>query len=206
VICVKDSDLTDNLEPDKKTRRSSTRGSVENSAEPRFVTIGRITKPHGVHGEVRVMPLTDSPERFNWLKFVYIGEIDPRRVAVLSARGHHDFVLLRLEGYQTREAVEQLRNQFLQVPEDEAIPLEEGEYYLFQAIGLQAVTENGEELGRVTEILETGANNVFVIVGASGDLLIPDIPDVIREVDIENGRLVVRPIPGLIDGFEIAPD
>ncbi|MFO7662709.1 MAG: ribosome maturation factor RimM [Chloroflexota bacterium] len=170
------------------------------------MTIGRVTKPHGVHGEVRVMPLTDSPERFNWLKFVYIGESNPRRVAVLSARGHHDFVLLRLEGYQTRDAVEELRNQFLQVPEDEAIPLEEGEYYLFQAIGLQAVTESGEELGRVTEILETGANNVFVIAGASGDLLIPDIPDVIREVDVENGRLVVRPIPGLIDGFEITPD
>jgi 16S rRNA processing protein RimM len=206
VICVEDTDLTNDLETGNKIRHPSTRGSVEKSAEPRFVTIGRVTKPHGVHGEVRVIPLTDLPKRFTWLKHVYVGETQPRRVAVLGARSHQDFVLLRLDGYVTRESAEELRNQILQVPEEEAIPLEEGEYYLFQAIGLQAITENGDRLGRVTEILETGANNVFVIAGDSHDYLIPDIPEAIREVDIENGRLIVRLMPGLIEGFDTGQD
>lgn len=174
-------------------------GSADSSAEPRFLAVGRVIKPHGVAGEVRVELMTDRPERFGWLEAIYVGEHNPRRVGVISARRHGDYVLLRLDGYPTRTEAELLRNELLQVPEAEAIPLEEGEYFLHQLLGLEVVTESGRSLGRLTSVLETGANNVFVIDGAGGELLVPDIPDVVREVDVAGGRIVIRPLPGLLD-------
>ena len=187
----------DQLPPSEQaTRRQG--GSADVSAEPRFLAIGRIIKPHGVNGEVRVAPMTDRPERFGWLEAIYIGERNPRRVGVVGFRRHGEFVLLKLDGYPTRTEAELLRNELLQVPEDEAIPLEEGEYFLHQLLGLEAVTESGRNLGRLTDVLETGANNVFVITGPQGELLVPDIPDVVREVDVAGGRVVIRPLPGLL--------
>ena len=174
-------------------------GSAEDSAEPRFLAVGRVIKPHGVHGEVRVEPMTDQPERFGWLESIYVGERNPRRVGVEGVRFHQGFVLLKLAGYPTRTEAEALRNELLQVREEDAIPLEEGEYFLHQLIGLEAITESGRGLGRVTEVLETGANNVFVIDGPAGQILVPDIPDVVLEVDVAAGRLVIRPMPGLLD-------
>lgn len=173
-------------------------GSADHSAEPRFLAIGRVIKPHGVLGEVRVELMTDVPQRFGWLKTIYVGERDPRPVAVESVRYHQEFVLLKLAGYPTRTEAEALRNELLQVPEEEAIPLEEGEYFLHQLLGLEVLTEAGQSLGRLTDILETGANNVFVVSGGGGEHLIPDIPDVVREVDVDGGRIIIRPLPGLL--------
>lgn len=190
-----DSPLTDRS-------RQPERGSADDSAEPRFLAVGRVTKPHGVHGEVRVELLTDRPERFGWLEAIYVGERDPRRVGVVSARQHGAFVLLKLDGYSTRTEAELLRNELLQVPEDEAIPLEEGEYFLHQLLGLAVVTEDGRDLGRLTSVLETGANNVFVIQGLQGEVLVPDIPDVVMAVDIDGGRIIIRPLPGLLPDDE----
>lgn len=185
--------------PNKKTVQSTSRGSVDQSAEPHFLAVGRIVRPHGVHGEVRVELLTDNPERFEWLDAVYVGEKSPRLVEIESVRYHQNAVLLKLVGYPSRTEAEALRGELLQVPESEAVPLEEGEYFLYQLIGVEVETEEGINLGRLTEILETGANNVFVIEGQKGQLLIPDIPDVVKLVDIENNRLVIHALPGLIE-------
>lgn len=188
--------------PKPGSTQLSNRGSVEESAEPRFLAVGRIAKPHGVLGEVRVELMTDHPERFEWLDAIYVGEKNPRRVPIVSVRYHQDVVLLKLDGYPTRTEAELLRGELLQVPESEAVPLEDDEYFLYQLIGIEVFTEQGRHLGQLTEILETGANNVFVIDDESHQHLIPDIPDVIREVDIENRRLVIHPMPGLIAGLE----
>lgn len=194
--------LADSSQPDKKPGRTSARGSVDPSAEPRFLAVGRISRPHGVRGEVRVELLTDTPERFEWLDAVYVGEVNPRRVAIDTVRYHQGIVLLRLAGYPTRTEAEQLRGELLQIPEAEAVPLEEGEYYLFQLEGLDVYTVGGTLIGRLTQVMETGANNVFVVDGPTGQHLLPDIPDVIKEIDIEGGRIVIQPLPGLIDGID----
>lgn len=172
-------------------------GSADSSAEPSFLVIGVIGKPHGVRGEVRVIPESDQPERFTWLEFVYLGEEEPQPVAVEGARIHHDVVLLKLAGYDDRDAAESLRGRWLQVPEDEAIPLEEGEYFLYQIQGLAVVTDEGEELGELVEVIETGANNVFIVQGEQGQLLLPDIDEVILNINFEIGRITVHLIPGL---------
>lgn len=173
-------------------------GSVAQATEPSFLTIGQVSKPHGVHGEVRVVLHTDVPERFTWLKEVYVGQNPARLVAVEGARLHQGIVLLKLAGYDGREAAETLRGAWLQVPEAEAIPLEEGEYFLYQLEGLHVIADTGESLGILLEVLETGANNVFRVEGPRGEVLLPDTREVILDIDFDNGRVLVHLLPGLL--------
>ncbi len=168
---------------------------VEDATE--FIVIGEITKPHGVRGEVRVKPHTDEPERFTWLEQVYLGEHTQRLMDVETARLHQGMILLKLTAVNDRAAAEALRGEWLMVTEAEALPLEEGEYFLFQLEGLSVQTVEGETLGVLTQVLETGANNVFVVRGDEGEILLPDIADVVQEIDFENGRMLVNLLPGL---------
>lgn len=163
-----------------------------------YIVIGVITKPHGVRGEMRVKPHTDEPKRFTWLEQVFIGANNPQPMAVEKARVHQDMVLLKLTAVSTREEAEALRGEWLMVPEAEALPLEDGEYFLFQLEGLTVITTDGDTLGTLTSIIETGANNVFVVKGEKGELLLPDIDDVVQEIDFDNGRMLVTLLPGLI--------
>lgn len=162
-----------------------------------FIVIGQITKPHGVRGEVKVKPHTDEPKRFTWLEQVYVGESSPRLMAVEKARVSQSAVLLKLTAVNDRTAAEALRGEWLMVPEEEAIPLEADEYYLFQLEGLAVSTVEGELLGTLISVIETGANHVFVVQGEQGELLLPDIEEVVREIDFENGRMIVNLLPGL---------
>jgi 16S rRNA processing protein RimM len=173
------------------------RGSEGKSIEPRFLVIGQIGKAHGVRGEVRVTPHTDLPERFTWLETIYVGEPDPQPLRVESARLHKNFILLKLAGYDSREQVERLRGQWLQVPEEEAIPLEEGEYFLYQLIGLQLFQDTGLFLGELVDIIETAANNVFVVQTETQQLLLPDTEEVVLAIDFEDNRMTVHLLPGL---------
>ena len=174
------------------------RGSADSSAEPRFLVIGRITKPHGVKGEVRVEIHTELPERFTWLDQVYLGKDEPRPVSVESVRFHRGQALLKIDGYNSRQDAAELRSMWLQVPYDEGIPLEEGEYYLFEAVGLAVYTDEGDYLGKVTEVIETRANNVFAVQGPQGEILLPEIAEVIQEIDFDSRRVTVHLLPGLI--------
>lgn len=174
--------------------------SVPNSDRPSgadFLVIGRVLGPHGVRGAVKVEIITDFPERFRRLRWVYVGD-EHTRVAVKSARRAHASVILQLAGYTSPEEAGRLRGQYLSIPASEAVPLPEGRYYWHQIVGLAVETVQGEQLGRVTEILETGANDVYLVRGDRGELLIPAIADVIKEVDLSAGRLIVAPLPGLL--------
>jgi 16S rRNA processing protein RimM len=171
---------------------------VSETAEPRFLVIGRVGKPHGVRGEIRVEIISDLPERFSWLDEVYLGQPNPKPFIVERVRFHKNSVLLKLKGCDNRDAASLLRSQLVQIPESLGIPLEEGEYYLYQLIGLSVHEEDGNCLGLVAEVLETKANNVFVVQGSAGEILLPDIEEVIRDIDFEEGKISVRLLPGLI--------
>ncbi len=174
------------------------RGSAESAAEPRFLVIGRILKPHGVRGEVRVELHTDLPERFEWLDMVYVGKTSPRQIGVEGVRYHKSWALLKLEGYDDREAAASLRSEWLQVPEELGIPLEDGEYFLFQLIGLDVRTDSGRHLGQISEVLETKANNVFIVRGPHGEVLIPDIDEIVLKIDFEAQEMLIHPLDGLL--------
>jgi 16S rRNA processing protein RimM len=182
---------------EESKRRGSGRGI--NSTEPRFVAIGRIVQPHGVRGEVSVEVLTDFPERFDTIEVVYLGsasEAEARQVK--TSRWHQDRVLLSFEGCEDRTAAEELRGLLVQIPAEEVMPLPEGEYYAHDLIGLDVLTVEGETLGRVNDILFTGANEVYVVVGPRGQILLPAITDVVERVDLSAGQIVVRLMDGLV--------
>lgn len=191
----------------KKQRRSSRRelrqrGEGAGAGEPRFLVIGQVARPHGVRGEVRVEIHTELPERFMWLEEVHMSrrsdDPDPRVVPIESVRFHQGFALLKLSGYDDRGDVEALRGAWLLVPGEEALPLEEGEHYHYQLEGLEVYTDEEEYLGELKEILETGANDVFIVQGPRGEVLLPNIPDVIQALDIEARRMTVHLLEGLI--------
>jgi len=162
-----------------------------------FLAIGRILRPWGVQGEVKVEILTDFPERFRLLRTVYLGQ-GRQPYTLERARRHGHQMVLKFKECRSRLAAEALRDQLVQIPVEEAMPLEEGEYYEHQIIGLDVVTREGEKLGRVTEVLFTGANEVYVVHGRGREILLPAIEDVILEIDLTGGRMVVALLEGLL--------
>ena len=171
--------------------------------EPRFLAVGRVSRPHGVRGELRVVLLTDYPGRLGQHAYFYLASPDSpemvRRYPVEKLRRHKEVLLLKLGGCDDRTGAEELRGQLVQIPTEEAVPLEEGEYYDFQLIGVKVEAESGETLGQVVEVLKTGANDVYIVRGSWGEVLLPAVKDVVLKLDIEARQMVVNLLPGLLE-------
>ena len=180
-----------------KSTKNQNAGSPK-SGEPVFLAVGRFGKPHGIHGEISMQVYTDFPERLTPGPLVYIGpERRPQRLQ--SVRWHGNRLLIKFADYADREAVGELRNQWVLVPAEDSPPLPEGEYYHHELIGLEVRSAAGEVYGQITEILQTGANDVFIIRPAGGkELLIPWTDEVIQDVDLSAGVVTIQMLPGLI--------
>lgn len=161
--------------------------------------VGRVVGTHGVRGGLRVSLLSDFPTAFRKRKRLLIGD-ELREVDVVSARGHGEMAIVQLRGVDTIEAAQALRGQLLHVPVEEVARPRRGQYFWHEIEGLRVETEDGRELGTIREILRTGANDVYVVTGALGEVLVPAIDDVVRKIDVAGGRVVVRPLPGLLPG------
>lgn len=147
--------------------------------------------------------LTDYPERIVTLDYVFVGSgpEDPhvRRFDVQHMRMHQSYGLLKFKQVKTRNDAELLRALFVMVSHEQAVPLEDDEVYLYQIIGLEVQTTDGIVLGRVSDVLETGANDVYVVSSPErGEILLPVIPTTILETDIERGVITVQIPEGLI--------
>jgi 16S rRNA processing protein RimM len=164
---------------------------------PRWVAVGRITRTHGVKGEVAVLPLSDVGSRFEAGSTLFLEEREDRPLTVMASRPHQQRLLVAFRGVQDRTSAEALRGRYLFVPASSAPHLPEGEYWAHDLVGCDVLTEDGRSLGRIREILHTQANDVWVAEGAAGEVLIPALKDVVREVDVAGRRVVVREIPGL---------
>jgi 16S rRNA processing protein RimM len=170
------------------------------SYEPRFIVVGRILRPHGVRGEVVVEVVTDFPQRFDSLEVAYVGDaVHARAHRVTKKRWHKGRVLMAFEGYPDRDSVETLRDLLVQVPVEEAMPLPEGEYYPYQLAGINVITEDGEHLGTISDVLFTNANDVYVVSGPRGQILLPAIRQVITQIDLPGRRVIVKLMPGLVE-------
>jgi 16S rRNA processing protein RimM len=161
--------------------------------EPEYVLIGKLQRAHGVTGEIVLGVTTDFPERIKRGKVIYLGaDHSPRKIS--GARPFHNNVLITMEGIRNREEAAELTNLEVFVRVDELPALSEGQYYHHQLVGLKAVLENGEEIGTVTEIMETGANDVYVVTDKAGkEILLPAIDSVIIRVDLSEKQMVVKP-------------
>jgi 16S rRNA processing protein RimM len=168
-----------------------------NSGEPEFLAVGKLRRPHGVHGEILMEVLTDFPERLKPAVKLYIGD-EHRPLSLAKCRTSGNGMLVSFDGYDTPEKAGELRNLLVYVLAADRPPLPEGEYYQHQLIGLRVVTEDEEILGTLTEILETGANNVYVVRPPTGpEVLLPAIESVVREVNLERKEMRVHLLPGL---------
>jgi 16S rRNA processing protein RimM len=171
------------------------------AAEPRggFTAVGRVVKPHGIRGEVRVQAFNPSGQNIQAGRFVFVaGE----RHKVLRARPDRGGWILQLSRLATRDTAEAARGQLLEVPDVDVTRDDPESYFVHELIGLRVVTSGGIEVGRITDVLQPGANDVYVVSGRGGEVLVPAIDDVVRSVDVGAGEVVITPLSEWLDESE----
>jgi len=161
-----------------------------------YIVIGEVTGIHGQKGALRVRVLTEFPERFKRGARFYI---EGRPCTVVSAKPPGENVIITLAGVDTAEAAAKLRGKHLEIPEGERKTLPPGRYYHHDIIGLEVFTGTGESLGKVSEILSTGSNDIYVVRGNNREVLIPAVKDVIKEIDLARKCITIEAIEGLLN-------
>ena len=162
--------------------------------------VGRIVNTFGIKGMVKVMPFTDDIRRFDKLDKVYIEKNKSKKeYKIEEVKYHKNMVLIKFEGIDKIEQAEELRNSYLTVSRDSVEELEEGRYYIVDLLGLDVYTDEQVLLGTLDDIFNTGSNDIYVVKNKEGkQILLPAIEDVIKQVDLENKKIIVHLLPGLV--------
>ena len=182
-----------------------------------MLRVGVISQTHGIKGEVKVYPTTDDPTRFEVLENVYLrqvpqgmrGKVNDELVhlKIKGVKYFKQFVILKFDGIDNINDVEKYKGYELYVTREDAVPLEEGEYYIADLIGLKVIDEEEKETGVLKDVLQTGANDVYVVKGnmdyGNKEILIPVIKDCILNVDLENKVVKVHLLKGLVDYYQM---
>ena len=167
----------------------------------KMLRVGVISSTHGVRGEVKVFPTTDDATRFKTLKQVLL-DTGKETIAleIENVKFFKNMVILKFKGYDNINDIEKYKSKDLLIPREEAVELEEDEYFIADLIGLTVVDESGSELGVLKDVLETGANDVYIVQMKSGqELMLPAIYDCILDVDLEGSKMTVHVLDGLMD-------
>ena len=164
-----------------------------------FFEIGQIVNTFGVKGMVKVYPYTENVKRFEELKKVsLINKNSKKEYEIEDVKYHKNMVLVKFKGVDSLEEAENLRNFYVEIERKDASPLEEGSYYIADLIGLNVYTDEGEKLGILEDIFNTGSNDVYVVKDLNGkQILLPGIEDVIKEIDLKEGKILVHMLKGL---------
>ena len=167
------------------------RRAIKTDPDPGYVAVGRVLAPFGLKGELKVQSLTDNEDRFAPKSKLWA---DQQPVTVAKSRSAGGHLYLTLKGYSDRSTVDRFRGALLQVPESMLPDLPEGEYYRYQLLGLTVVDREHSTIGKLEEVIETGANDVYRVRTEDGtDVLLPALNDVIIAIDLEARRMVVDP-------------
>jgi len=159
--------------------------------------VGRVLRPHALRGEIRVLAYSASGRNLQRGRPVYL--MGERRI-IERARPDHEGWILKLSGIGHRNDVETLRGELLEAADNDVLRDDDESYFLHELIGLRVViSATGEELGRVAEVLQPGANDVYVVRGEKGESLIPAIAQVIERIDVSGGEISITPLPGMLD-------
>ncbi len=166
-----------------------------------FLRVGVISTTHGVRGEVKVYPTTDDPQRFCELQKVLLDTgKEHKELEIAGVKFFKNQVILKFKGYDNINEVEQYKGMDLLVSREDAVPLEENENFIVDLIDMDVVTDEGERLGTLTDVLKTGANDVYVVeTPEKKEILLPAIKDCILHVDVEGKRMQVHVLEGLLD-------
>ena len=165
-----------------------------------LLQVGVITQPHGVRGEVKVFPTTDDPVRFKKLKKVILDTGKEKlNLEVEHVKFFKQFVIVKFKEFDNINNIERYTRCPLLVTRENAVPLEEDEYFVADMIGMKVITEDGTEFGTLSDVMETGANDVYVIDSKEhGEVLMPAIKECVLNVDMESGIITVHLMSGLI--------
>jgi 16S rRNA processing protein RimM len=167
-----------------------------------YITIGKIVNTQGNKGCVRVLPLTDFPERFYKMEQVIVFSGAKRsKYQIERAYPHKKYIILKFKKVNEMNTAANLKGALLQVTKNQLVSLPPDTFYVFELINLEVYTTGGEYLGKVQDVLKTGANDVYVVEAQNinRSILIPALKQVVKEVDLKNKRLVVKPLPGLFN-------
>ena len=161
--------------------------------------VGVITSTHGIRGEVKVFPTTDDAQRFLDLKTVYLDTgKEELELEIEKVKFFKNLVIIKFKNYDNINDIEKYKKCPILVTREDAVELEENEYFIADLIGLDAVSDEGENLGKISDVLQTGANDVYVIKNKGvKDILVPAIEQCVREVNLEENRIVIHLLPGL---------
>jgi 16S rRNA processing protein RimM len=173
-------------------------GKSQGSEE--LLSIGKILKPQGIRGEVKILPLTDFPQRFNLLSEVKVQTPDQqiRVLTIEKVRYYKNSIYLKFRGYTSIDQIKSFVGGFLQIDRAEAINPPEGSFLYCDIIGLSVRTETGQELGIVTDIVSTGSNDVYVVESKDKEHLIPATTEIIKKIDLNEKILLIDPIEGFL--------
>ena len=164
-----------------------------------YFRVGVIANTHGIRGEVKVFPTTEDPQRFKGMKEIILDTGSEKKVLeVASARFFKNLVILKFKGIDSINDIEKYKGKDLLVTRENAIPLNEGEYYIADIIGATVVTEDGAQLGILKDVLTTGANDVYVVDHEGTEVLLPVIPDCVLARDMEQKIVTVHIMKGLM--------
>ena len=165
-----------------------------------YFEIGQIVNTFGIKGMVKVKPFTENIEQFEELQKIYIKNKDGKKeYKIQEVKYHKHMILIKFEGIENPEDADLLRGSYLLINRKDAKPLEEGTYYIVDLLGLEVYTDEGVLLGKVDDIFNTGSNDIYVVKDELGkQVLLPGIDDVIKQVDLENKKIIVHIIPGLM--------
>lgn len=174
---------------------------VTTPKEPRpgYTAVARVLRPHGLKGEVRVAVFSQSARNVQRGRPVFL---DGVRRTVERSRQDGDQWILQLAGLNHRNAVEGYRGELLEAADSEVLRDDDESFFVHELLGLKVVTVGGEELGVVTEVLQPGGNDVYVVAGPRGEVLIPAVGEVIDRIDVSAGLIAITPLPGMVDETE----
>ncbi len=164
-----------------------------------FFPIGKVIKPHGVKGRIKVKYFGDDIKQFRFYRKIFLLDTisEHRSYEISEVKTQPPHLILKLRGIDSREEAESLCGREIFIKKSDLPKLDRGEYYWFEILGMLVETESGKRLGSVKEIFPTGANDVYVVEGKRGDIFLPAIEEVIKDVDMERGVLKVLRMEGL---------
>ena len=163
-----------------------------------YLEAGKIVTTHGIKGEIKIMPYTDYPELLCEFDRLFLGK-NHEEINVERSRVFKNMVIAKLEGYDTPEAAEKLRNKILYMHRDN-LELDEDTYFIQDLIGIEVSdADSGFVYGKITDVMQTGANDVYVIQGKDREYLVPAIPEVVITTDIDENTMTIRPLEGLFE-------
>ena len=162
--------------------------------------VGQIVNTFGIKGFVKVKPWVNDIERFDDLEKVYVKiKKETQKLQIEEVKYHKDMVLIKFKGIETVEQAEKLRNCYLEIDREDAVPLEEGTYYIIDLLESDVYTDEGEHLGKLEDIYNTGSKDIYVVKNELGKtVLLPGIPEVIKKVNLEEKKITVHLLKGLV--------